>query len=200
MRLSRKESQELTRTRIREAAMATIAAEGVAAVGVRSVAEHAGFSQGAFYSNYDCKNALLLDLMENHIREDQFITGELAEQVKDMDLDTALNTIAKFLASKAQDPRWSNLSVELQLYANRNPDFKLRFDDLRMLAHEAIAEVFTELCTRNDIKPALSPLQMAAGFFALWLGLSVQGPTRDALPPDEMAMAFLRAFMRPDQG
>lgn len=198
MSLSRKASQEQTRARLRESAMSTIAAEGVAAVGVRSVAEQAGYSQGAFYSNYDCKNALLLDLMENHIRDDQFITGELAEQVKDKDLDTALNIIAKFLASKAQDPRWSNLSVELQLYANRNPDFKQRFDDLRMQAHEAIAEVFTELFNRNNITPALTPMQLSAGFFALWLGLSVQGPTPEALPPDQIAMAFLRALIRLD--
>ena len=51
-RLNREESQARTRNLLIEAARAEIIKKGFAQASVRDIADVAGFSQGAFYSNF----------------------------------------------------------------------------------------------------------------------------------------------------
>ena len=66
-RRSRAQMQEETRSRLIEAANDIIAEGGVAAASIRGVCERAGFSQGAFYSNFADKEELLLALLEQQM-------------------------------------------------------------------------------------------------------------------------------------
>jgi len=63
-RLSRRESQELTRTRLLEAAEKLFVRCGFDAAAVEQIAEEAGYSRGAFYSNFASKDEIFLALLE----------------------------------------------------------------------------------------------------------------------------------------
>ena len=79
VRLTREESQARTRSLLIEAARALISEKGFATATVRDIAEAAGFSQGAFYSNFPDKDSVLLELAERHqIEELARIEGALA--------------------------------------------------------------------------------------------------------------------------
>lgn len=58
MEMSKKRSQ--TQERLIEAALEVFAKTGVAGASVEQICEAAGFTRGAFYSNFDSKDALLL--------------------------------------------------------------------------------------------------------------------------------------------
>ena len=70
-RLNREESQARTRNLLIEAARSEIVKKGFALASVRDIADAAGFSQGAFYSNFPDKEAILLELVQRHQSEER---------------------------------------------------------------------------------------------------------------------------------
>jgi AcrR family transcriptional regulator len=68
-RLSRVESQALTRIRLLEAARDLFRREGYATTSVDRIAEAAGYSKGAFYSNFEGKEAIFLAVLDAQSRE-----------------------------------------------------------------------------------------------------------------------------------
>ncbi|POS05862.1 TetR/AcrR family transcriptional regulator [Burkholderia gladioli] len=65
-RLTREESQAQTRLRLLEVATALFTRDGYAATSLERIAEVAGFSKGAVYSNFPGKEALFLEVLEAH--------------------------------------------------------------------------------------------------------------------------------------
>lgn len=63
-RLSRAESQAATRERLLAAARHLFKNEGYAAASVEKIADAAGFSKGALYSNFEGKEAIFLAVLE----------------------------------------------------------------------------------------------------------------------------------------
>ena len=63
-RLTRQESREETRTRIIEAAERVFARRGFDAASVEEISEVAGYTRGAFYSNFTAKEELLLAVID----------------------------------------------------------------------------------------------------------------------------------------
>lgn len=61
-RRSRAEQQAETRARLLDAAAAEFAAHGFEGASIDAITQHAGYSRGAFYSNFDDKASLLLEL------------------------------------------------------------------------------------------------------------------------------------------
>lgn len=63
-RLTRQQSQERTRRRILDAARRLFRTEGYSQTSVDRVADAAGYSKGALYSNFESKEALLLAVLD----------------------------------------------------------------------------------------------------------------------------------------
>jgi AcrR family transcriptional regulator len=126
VRASRVESRTLTRQQLLESARAEIARAGYAGAAVETVAENAGFSKGAFYSNFDSKEELFLELMATFLRGQ--VNAFLAM------LDSSNGDLESYLALKrqrmdeaVQDHEWSTVAVELDLHAQRSPVFAERY-------------------------------------------------------------------------
>lgn len=201
MRVTRKESQAHTRARLREAATEIIAHQGVAGLGLRSVCEAAGYSQGAFYSNFGCKDDLLTTLMSAHIATESHVIAELIETTQDLDFDATLQALAQMLTTREQDTLWALTSIELQLYAARCPDFAQSLAQARAQGRAAIAELIEALCARFDLRTALPASEISTGLFALWTGMILQtrlrpeGEPQQNLSATEMCLTFLRAAL-----
>lgn len=60
--LTREQTPELTRQRLVDSARRLVAQRGINAASVRDLAGDVGYSQGAFYSNFASKEALLLEI------------------------------------------------------------------------------------------------------------------------------------------
>ncbi len=194
-RLTREESHLRTRARLLLAARQEIAHHGIAAASVRNISEAAGFSQGAFYSNFQSKEAMLLALMEDHMRQEAAAFLEIVEATAPGDLEQTLVEIAGWLKTLKADRNWSMLALELQMHANRDPDFAAKFDECKSSYQAAFAKGFALLFYRHSLMPRLDPLQMAIGFNALWSGFAIQGTVASAKPADEVISIFLKALI-----
>ena len=111
-RVSREQSQAETRERLLSAAGREVVRGGVMAASLRGICEAAGYSQGAFYSNFDSKDDLLLELMARHMREETQALRALIAASADSDLDATLRRISERLAELSQTAEWSLLAVE----------------------------------------------------------------------------------------
>ena len=77
-RLTRAQSQAQTRERVLAAARAAFIRDGFARTSLESIAEAAGFSKGAVYSNFESKDALFLELLEEKFAAENEEMGQLA--------------------------------------------------------------------------------------------------------------------------
>jgi AcrR family transcriptional regulator len=68
-RLTRAEKQAATRAGLWESAANVFALSGFQAASVEEITESAGYSRGAFYSNFDTKKELFLALIESRTEE-----------------------------------------------------------------------------------------------------------------------------------
>lgn len=194
-RLSREESQHQTRQRLLDAARQEIIRHGVGAASVRNISEAAGFSQGAFYSNFESKEAMLLELMQGHMQQEAAAFRAIIEEAPPEDVDEILARVTAWLRGLRSDRSLSMLALELQMQANRSPDFAAAYNRSKSAYLAGFAGAVTRLFERRNLVPAIDPLQIAIGLNALWSGFAIQGTVADALPAEEIMVFFLRALI-----
>jgi len=171
-RLTREESRERTREHLLEAARVAVARNGYDGTSIADIAEAAGFSKGAFFSNYESKEALLLELLRRHKEQDIATLGRIlgkVEQGKD-----ATSALDRYLEGLGGDADWARLDIELQLHAARHPTFAADYDALQSRTRSSLAHLIAALFERAGKRPAASPDDMANLFMALVHGLVLQ--------------------------
>lgn len=121
-----------TRHRLMEAALGVLADRGVLAASVEEICDQAGFTRGAFYSNFESKNDLVLALLQQeaaqtHAMVDRLAQSELAGRAGD-DLSRltsyAEQAIRTVLPTRRRDRVWVMAVAEMRLYAAREPGIR----------------------------------------------------------------------------
>lgn len=194
-RLTRQEQQEQTRARLIETADRMFAEGGINAASLRSLCERAGFSQGAFYSNFASKEDLLLCVLERHIHQEVALMRGLVSSSDCAGLEGALARLADRLAQIAWDPYLSLLSIELQLHAQRDPQFAQRTCEVKAASLNEFTTLLEDFIARYDLTPVIATPDLARGLYALWSGLALQGSIKEALPRDQVFLSFLRSMI-----
>ena len=114
-RLTRAEQQARTRERLLAAAADAFAEHGFDGASIDDITARAGFSRGAFYSNFSDKSDLLVQLCEAHI--DRFARSELPEILATPE-DEQVAVVARWLAQETP-PLETLLVVELARQRHR---------------------------------------------------------------------------------
>jgi AcrR family transcriptional regulator len=184
-RLKREESQARTRSLLIEAARTQVVTRGFAQASVRDIAEAAGFSQGAFYSNFDSKEALLLELLneQKHTELDQ-LNGVLDSIA---DTNEALAALDTWVHAACGQREWAILAVELELHAARNAAFRTQYEALAQEHIAMVGKLVARIFKALKLEPPAPTRQLAAGFIALTHGLALQQP---ALSDDEWRIIY----------
>jgi AcrR family transcriptional regulator len=142
-RLSRGESQALTRSRLLAAAREVVAREGYENASIDLIAEHAGYSKGAFYSNFDSKEAIFLELLEKHASEDVPEIARLLEGVDDP--PRMIEIISDWATSRARDGSWGVLALELMRRARLDHTFGARHARLFKGQYEGLGRILLRM-------------------------------------------------------
>lgn len=192
-RLSRKDSQEVTRARLRRSAIQAFARHGIAASRIEAIAEGAGYSRGAFYSNYRTKHDLLIDLLrEKQIGEIKLWRDVLAH-TSHVDEDMAQLSARYDGLSDVRER--AALNSELQLEADRNEAFRPVFQSYLDVVYEEIRIVLELMFERNgkQVPANLDPLIVTVRQLGLGLGSpSILGTEIAArTSPGQLMFAFL---------
>lgn len=123
-RTRRDEQRERTRAELLEAAAAVFAAHGFNGASVDKVAEAAGYTKGAVYSNFTSKEELFLELLGQQL--DRTIEA-LGAAVRGASPDELTVEAASWHATlPVLDGTWFLLEAEFLLYAARKTDPSIR--------------------------------------------------------------------------
>lgn len=117
-RLSRAEQREVTRERLLDAAAEVFAEHGVDGASIDDIAARAGYSRGAFYSNFSDKTELLIALCDRRLAT--FRTQQLPGLLQGGD-EEQLSAAARWLAAE-EPPLEVLLVVELARQRTRAID------------------------------------------------------------------------------
>lgn len=195
VRKSRIEQREETRRRLVESAGNVFARTGFEAAAIDVITDEAGYSRGAFYSNFESKDDLFLELMAEHVgAEISTLRSRLASIERVEDLAPAIERRYRVLID---DSSWCLLTTEFQLYAMRGgrraAEFAQMYEDYRTQMGEVLAELFG----RIGISTQLSPYEFGVSLIALSHGLALQraanGNIEGSLTPRALALFFQAA-------
>lgn len=191
-RLTRDESQAQTRERILLAARAVVARNGFAGASVRDIAEEAGYSQGALYSNFSGKEPIMLELLRQHMREE---AEQLRAIVTGSDGAAALDRLGAWAGTLNAEVDWSMLALELQLLAHRSPTFAADYDEVHEAHAENLGQIVADFYKSLGREPQLDPRELAAGYMALAHGLALQRRKDSEAPAGRLIMTFVGALL-----
>ncbi|MGZ3419494.1 MAG: TetR/AcrR family transcriptional regulator [Polyangiales bacterium] len=117
-RLSRAESQARTREKLLATAKTCFLRDGFAATSLEGIAEAAGYSKGAVYSNFESKDELCLAVIDG-IRTERAVA--LTEAVAGLEtLEERIGALESWAERNIGDRAWTSLEVEFAVHASRN--------------------------------------------------------------------------------
>ena len=181
LRLTRQESRLETRTKLLDSAAQLFARGGYEGASVDLIAESAGYSKGAFYSNFESKEAIFLELLDTHKRREIDALAQLLAQ--DVPTSELVSLIRNSESSRVSDFDFGLLSAEFQLQACRDKTFAKTYAKLHRTHVDTMAGLIAKLFAKLDRTPPSEPKDLADIIMALTTGLSlqrtsVQGPLR----------------------
>ena len=169
-RLSRAESKARTRELLLDAAAETFAQKGYAGASVEEIAESAGFSIGALYSNFGGKQELFLELLKARA------TGRIAEAATMIDgrKDGArpVEGLGRLLIETAdKDIAFESLHAEFWLYAVRNPQAMATLTERIGETRDTLTELVNQRLEREGRETQYPAQNIATLVLALFHGL-----------------------------
>jgi len=117
-RLTREQKQALTREKLLRSALEVLAWDGYDGASVERIADEAGFSKGAFYSNFSSKEEILLELLEGNAGHDVVELSDLLREV--VDPDEVIEVVVRWSDSRAAEQKWGLIAIEFLRRAQRD--------------------------------------------------------------------------------
>ncbi|MFM0299136.1 helix-turn-helix domain containing protein [Paraburkholderia sediminicola] len=193
-RLSREESRLQTRAHLLAAAKRLFVERGFGATSLRDIAAEAGYTQGAFYSNFASKEELFVELMRERSKAQ---VTDIARTLSDpaASADDILNALEVWAQTLDAEPEWSVLGVEFKLQGRRNPVFATASQALLDAHRDGLAYCIGQIFARLERVPPESPTVLAASFMGLSQGLALQRSMLSEVPIGHMIMVFLRSLV-----
>lgn len=175
-RETRAEKQARTRAELLATSAKVFARRGYNGASVEEIAEQAGYSHGAVYSNFDGKADLFLAVFEEYMAER---ARELATTQLAIDEGAPLEQRARALADQWMERFERNresfvLHMEFIAHAGRDPELAGRFGSRSAALREAISGYISQYQGEAGIELGLPPDDLALVLRALGIGLAVE--------------------------
>ncbi|MFE3446283.1 TetR/AcrR family transcriptional regulator [Nocardia sp. NPDC059180] len=171
-RLTRSESQARTRADLIATARDLFLTDGYARTSLDRVAEAAGYSKGAVYSNFRTKKQLCLEVLDL-IHETKFgeITTLLAAGTG---LDDQLERLQEWAERTLGDVGWTMLEFEFAIVARDDPQLNAELVSSLDAVRGAVAAQVQILADSAGIELPLPAMDAAGAVLSMGIGLGIQ--------------------------
>jgi len=180
-RLTRKEKQANTRSSLMRSAAQVFAQRGLQQASIDDVAEHAGYTKGAFYANFKNKEELFLAMLDERFGEK---LAEIERVAAGDDFNLAVTS----------DPEFDRLFFEFSAYAARNEDFRQELVTRYKALRGRVGEAIRGRAERDGVDLRISPDQIALMTFAMAKGLALENMLEPDAVDDELFSTMLTIF------
>jgi len=172
-RLTRDEKKAETRARLLEAGARVFAREGFRGATIEQIADEAGYTHGALYSNFSGKEELFLALAEDYALARTRETAEALEHVGETS-DQARAAADVWMRRLASDPDTFILRLEFALHAARTPDLRERFASRSGALRLLVEDTLRERLEGSRAAYPLPPEELAVVLRAVGVGLAIE--------------------------
>ncbi len=198
VRLSREESREQTQLRLLDAAQSVIARKGLAATSVEDIAAAAGYTRGAFYSNFRSKGDLFIELLRRDHRQAHDAMSEILKS--DLELDQLEQRVRQMYGQLYRSNEGFMNWTEARMLAARDAKFRTKLNALMLEKRDFIAAFIVHFHERLGVSPPSPPAEMAMGLMSLVEGVKLfrlSSPQDMSAPAAESILTlFLDALIR----
>lgn len=143
-----------TRNRLADAAITVFARKGVAGSSVEEICEEAGFTRGAFYSNFDSRTELCREVVRRYTEQCYRSVHEAvpphvdASQPVRAQLEAALQA---FTGTVVSDVDTIIAMTEIRLEAARNPELRAAFAEITGTFGPRFTQILQDALEANGI-------------------------------------------------
>ena len=192
-RLSREDSRDRTTQRLLAAAQKLIANRGLSDASLEDIAEEAGYTRGAFYSNFSSKGDLFIELL----RRDHEATNAQLRALRDdsLPLDRIQQGIREIYTQMYSTNDSFMIWTEARMLAARDAKFRVKLDALLVEKRAEVAELIEYFYRRAGIASPLAPPTLAMGFNSLFEGVKLTMLSSPGELTSEDAESVLRLFV-----
>ena len=172
-RLTRAERQAQTRQELLDAAARVFVERGFEGASIEAITEEAGYTRGAFYSNFASKAELFAELLQQRV----YTTYRQMAAASAAGERQSLRETGERLAAiqGATEGRWLfRLWLELLAHAGRDDQFRKLAGRFWSTTRELSAEGIRRAYDEAGQKPPASPERLATAMIALDIGLALQ--------------------------
>jgi AcrR family transcriptional regulator len=172
-RMSRIDSKARTRDGLVAAARRVFLERGFHAATLEEIAEEAGYTKGAVYSNFAGKDDLFLALLETHYADRARAYDEIVVRLGDA--ESAFRAVAGFmLEAYGREPAWWPLLSEFSTHAAQDAALNERLRAARERFMDAVAATIEGVAERHGLVFSLPAREIARGTGALLRGMAVE--------------------------
>jgi len=178
VRLSRTERREKTRQDLLTAAETCFVTRGFHATSVDEVAERAGYTKGAVYSNFASKEDLFFGVYQRRV--DHVLT-EVVPGLREAGAERAFDWLATgTIQRRDSDDGWLAVFFEFWAHVLRHPELRARFADSHIRFLEPLTDGVRRLAAeRGRYLPSdVTPFQVVLAWNAMEVGLGLERLTQ----------------------
>ncbi len=194
-RLTREEKKALTRSRLLEAAEEVFLRRGFHRAGLEEVAEEAGFTRGAVYSNFASKDDLFLALLDERIEQRVREFQEAAAKRGTLE-DLTRGDARRWAATMARRPEWTLLLMEFWTHAARDPRLRREFAARHLRLLEAGAQMLEDAAAEMGETLLIPPLDLSRAASAMGHGVALERLVDPDGVPEELLETMFAMFFR----
>jgi AcrR family transcriptional regulator len=200
-RLLRAERKERTKSELVGAARTVFLRRGFHAASLDEIAEEAGYTKGAVYSNFDGKDDLFLAAFEEHFRRRAQMYAEVIFDQEN--IEDSYRLVARvWREGNEAEPEWARLLTEFLIHASRDEALRTRVLEVREQGLERIAAMVDALAAQHGVEFTLPTIEVARSSGALNRGLAIEqllNPQLSAEMFEQIHVAHMRGLTkRPD--
>jgi AcrR family transcriptional regulator len=196
--------RQLTRDALVTAARDVFARRGFHAASLDEIAEAAGFTRGAVYSNFEGKEDLFFAVQDRHVEVQLAGFQDFFDEAGGPnDVDPAAMAQAWQRITGGTDREWMALSLEFRLYALRNPEVRERFVSQYRRIRDVVVGYMSSMIAQIDFELAIPITDLAA--IVDWaagglMELSELDPSESHVLETFLGVIDRGAFIAPDTG
>jgi AcrR family transcriptional regulator len=191
-RLTPEMRRDQIRTYLLEAAAAVFGARGFHGATLDEIAEAAGFTKGAIYSNFGNKEDLFLALVEQREQAmlEQFFSAAAPGATTAEVIESVSEVYRRLTPTTTEWALWE----EFLLYSLRNPELRAKLDATGKAAFAALVAMVRQRFDEAEVTPPLAIEDMARLYLAIFDGLARQRALNPDQVPDDL-FARLSTFV-----
>jgi AcrR family transcriptional regulator len=192
--MTRAEQQQRTREEVLAAADRLFVERGFHATSVDQIAQAAGYTKGAVYSNFAAKEDLFFAVYERRM-ERAVVELERTLAAAPDPAGWIESVIADTSRRRGRDDRWLSTFFEFWAHVVRRPALRKRFAAIHARLEGPFVAALERHADDHGTQPAIDPRQVHLAMTAMTLGLTLERLVRPQVVDGDIAARIARLVL-----